>query len=55
MRLDGTLGRLSPRRSARDRIGQKQAKIERLSVEARLTAGQAMIRRQRPASGCQAQ
>jgi hypothetical protein len=36
-------------------VGQKRAEIERLKAEGKLSAEQAMIRRQRAAAECQAQ
>ena len=41
--------------SAGDCAGQKRAEIERLKVEGKLSAEQAMIRRQRAAAECQGQ
>ena len=41
--------------NAGDCVGQKRAEIERLKAEGKLSAEQAMIRRQRAAAECQAQ
>jgi hypothetical protein len=41
--------------NAGDCVGRKRAEIERLKVEGKLSAEQAMIRRQRAAAECQAQ
>jgi hypothetical protein len=41
--------------SAGDCVGRKRAEIERLKAEGKLSAEQAMIRRQRAAAECQAQ
>ena len=41
--------------SVGDCVGQKRAEIERLKAEGKLSAEQAMIRRQRAAAECQAQ
>jgi hypothetical protein len=41
--------------NAGDCVGRKRAEIERLKAEGKLSAEQAMIRRQRAAAECQAQ
>jgi hypothetical protein len=41
--------------NAGDCVGQKRAEIERLKAEGKLSAEQAMIRRQRASAECQAQ